>query len=566
MKLTSIQAQAAVELAERKKMAALLFRPQEHQEEIFVQPRPKYMLVGGGNRGGKTISLAELTTLVALDLPITFADGRQFDARMPHQKNRPLTIWLVCIDQRHIGDVLYPALFKAGAFERFKVVFDPVTKAWRAYDYENDPARGLKPQQHPPLIPKRYLKSDAFSWESKADRIFNKVTLTDPVSGEVLAEIHAFTSKGDPPQGRSIDFCWCDEQLARDKFIDELKARLVDRDGQLVWSSWNDEDSNDLNSFSQMIDREIEAGTGLGKKVSLSMTGNKLLDKKAVAEFLAGCGSDEERLQRDQGIAPSEKLRMYPLFHKEYHSAIVDGPEEDELSRILRRTDGIPPNEWTKTLVLDPGRQHPAVLLCAVPPPALGPYFVPYQEFYPGRADHIQLTQLVRKETLGERFYRFLADMRAGRQSTMGMLEGERVIDKYKEAFIKFGMECVATKSGFLTASDNVGARQLTLQAWMHPTKFGFPQLRIVTHRCPNLCEQLRKLKKDTTRKEVVDERKMPGQPDDCAVCLEYFAASHPRYIPMPAASTGGGPGYKWYMKKFGVKPAQSVRIGTSYS
>lgn len=562
--LSQIEAAAVNELVERRKLAVNIFRPQQHQEPIFEQPRPKFCLVGGGNRGGKTITLTELVAAIALDLPITFEDGTQRDARMPWQKGKPIEIWLVCIDQRHIGEVLYPALFKAGHFERFKVVHDPDTKQLRAYDYIKDKGKGLKPKPHPPFIPKRYVPDGAFSWESKSDRIFNRVTITDPTSGDVLAEIFAFTSKSDPPQGRSISLCWCDEQLARSGYIDELKARLVDKDGQLVWSSWNDEDSDDLNAFSSMLDREIKAGSGLAKRVDLSMSGNTSLDPKTVADFLSGCATDEERMQRDYGIAPSEKLRMYPLYAKGKQSVKA---HQDRLAIALQTSDGIPPNEWTKVLILDPGTQHPAVLLCATPPPEFGDYQVLYQEIYPGRADPKTLAKLVRKETEGQIFYRWICDWHAGRQVTMGSDAHTRVVDAYAKAFKEEGLSCVATGSQFMFGSDNVGGRQLVLQGWMHPNKDGIPKLRIVEHRCPQLCEQLQKIKKRIVNKEIVDDRKVAGMASDLVDAAEYYAASGPRYIFLTPRIEDAPSGYQRYMKRFGAKEGakEPIKIGTYY-
>lgn len=562
MKLSQMEAAALKELASRKNMAVRLFRPLSHQEPIFEQPRSKYMLVTGGNRGGKTISLAQLCAAISMDEEIVFSDGSKRTARMPWQKGRPLKIWLVCIDARHIGDVIYPALFKAGMF---KVAFDPETKQLRNYNPDKDPALGVKPKMSPPFIPARYIES--FSWNIKADNIFNRVTIKNPATNAVMADIHAFTSMGDPPQGRAVDFIWVDEQLARQGYIDELKARLIDRDGQLAWTSWADEDNPELSKFLAMIDRETDAESGIAKKVELFLEDNKTLGKKAIADFRAGCATEEEWLQRNKGIAPSEKIRMYPLFDKHIHTALIDDPEdEDDLSRELKKTDGIPPDTWTKTLILDPGTQHPAVLVCAVPPPELGDYMVPYQEIYPGRADPMQLARIVKRQAGGQKFFRFLIDKRAGRQQTMGLSLGTRVVDAYQEAFEREGLTCVSTKHSFLFASDDVGGRQLVVQGWLHPGKSPYPRLRIVTHRCPNLCEQLRKVKKKVISRDPVDDRKARGAVD-LVDALEYWAASNPKYLKLKKTMQEASPAYQRYMKRFGrgSEKRPTIQMGTYY-
>ena len=183
---------------------------------------------------------------------------------------------------------------------------------------------------------------------------------------------------------------------------------------------------------------------------------------------------------------------------------------------------------------------------------------VPYQEFYPGRADPLQLAQIVAKGTVGQRFHRFIIDRRAGRQQTMGLAHGTRVVDAYAEAFKKMGVTCKLSGSQFAFGSDDVGGRQLVLLSWLHPGKSPYPKLRIVTHRCPNLCDQMRKVKKRTIQREVHDERKIRGA-WDCCDCLEYLAASHPRFIPRKISIEDGSPAYQRYMKKFGNKQSRPV-------
>lgn len=509
-KITSLEAAALKELSDRQNMALRIFRPLQHQEPAFEQPRPKYMMIGGANRGGKTVTAAALTSAIALGEKIIFLDGTQVEARMPWQKDKCLTIWLICFDQRHIGDVLYPALFKPGLFQ---VVYDPEIKSLRTYNPDKD--TDLKPRGAPAFIPPRYVEST--SWENQADKVFNRVTVKDPATGKTLANIHAFSSKGDPPAGRAVDFIFIDEALARPNYVGELQTRLLDRDGQLVWASWASEDSDDLTRFNAMIDDNIAKGNGVAKRVSLYMADNTMLGKKAIADLRAGL-SEEEWLQRSQGILPGEKLRMYPFFDKAIHTAIIEGEEEDILSQTLRINDGIPPNSWTKTMVLDPGTSNPAVLFCAVPPPEYGNYMVPYQEIYPGRADPMQLAEAVAKEAVGQKFYRFIIDRRAGRQQTMGLAYDTRVVDAYSRAWERFGLECTLTKHSFLFASDDVGGRQSILLEWMHATKTPLPKLRIYTPRCPKLCEQLKNVKKRVVQKEVNDERKARGENDlvDC--------------------------------------------------
>jgi len=295
----------------------------------------------------------------------------------------------------------------------------------------------------------------------------------------------------------------------------------------------------------------------------LTLSGNKTFTKEMVAEALDGVTSEEERMQRDLGIRPSEKLRMYPLFHKNVHSAFA---YEDRFSTVLKTRDGIPPADWIRTLILDPGTQHPAILLGAVPPPEFGDYQCIYDEIYEGRADPKQLAKLVKAKVTGQVIYRWICDWRAGRQVTMGSDANTRVVDAYARAFADEGLKCVATASQFIFGSDNVGGRQLVLQSWMHANKEGIPKLRVVEHRCPHLCDQLAKIKKKTVNKEVVDERKMSGMPSDLVDSLEYYAASGPRWLPLAPRIEDAPTGYQRYMKRFGNKDKNKpIKIGTHY-
>jgi hypothetical protein len=517
MELSEVQIVAARALADQRRMAVNLFRPLEHQEPIFEQPRPKWMLVDGGNRGGKTISLVALTSAFAMDAEITFNNGEKHPARMPWQRGRHVDIWVVCIDQDHIGRAIYPHFFKAGEFPRFRTIFDKKTKQLRPFIHGVDDESESFP--HEPMIPASHIEQ--FAWDDYAKRIFKSVSIKDPKTGKPMATIRAFTSKGDPPQGNAVDLIFVDEQLARAGYITELQSRLLDKRGQLIWSSYctdPGDDEDDLSKFSAMIDREVEAGSTNAKRVTLTMSSNTTMTKQQIAELLAGYATEEERLQRDLGIRPSNKLRLYPLFSKTIHC--VDG-YGDELDETLGRTDGIPPNTWTKTLILDPGTQHPCVLLCAVPPPELGNYYVPYMEIYPGRADPWQLAKIVADQTKGELFWKFIIDYRAGKQQTLGMRDGAKVKTQYESAWAEFGLSCSLTRNLFTWGSDDVGGRQLVLSGWLHNNDLGTPKLRIVTHRCPNLVQQMTKIKKKVANKEVLEDRKAAGHDHDAVDCYD---------------------------------------------
>jgi hypothetical protein len=470
------------------------------------------------HNSGKSTCAAAYFAATVLDIPIVLSTGEEIRTRHPDQIGKCLKFFCIGVNSRHIGETIHRLLFRAGLF---KVAYDPKTKSLRSYDEDNDKAAGIKPKMSPPLIPARFIES--FSWDNKADNVFTKCIVKNQ-QGVVCAEILAYTSSGKPPQGQPVSgIIWIDEQLPVDGYAAEMRSRLVDyaeSGAKLIWSSWPDESSSELEEFREMIDRELEAQSGVAAKFTLAMSKNRALGKTAIASFLAGCATQEERDARDKGLFVTERLRMYPHFDKHIHTAIINEAEyEDEVSRILRKTDGIPPDTWTKTLALDPGTRAPGVLLCAVPPPELGDYAIMYQEIYPGRADPWQLARKVHEAIMGQKIYQFIIDRHAGRQQTMGMAAHSRVVDSYINAFEMMKLKCVVSGSQFLFGCDDVGGRQLVLQGWMHPQQGQkLPKLRIVTHRCPNLCEQLEKVKKRVVAKQEMDERKARGDWDiiDC--------------------------------------------------
>lgn len=566
-KLSDVEAHALVELAERKKLAVEIFRPLPGgQDEFFKTPRAKNTLLLGGNRAGKTLSSMELMVAAALDKQVTLSTGEQVWARMPHQRNtgKPLIIWQISIDQRHIGTVIHPLLFKAGAF---KVVYDPKTKQLRPYNKDEDDKLGLKPKPAPPLIPKRYV--DHISWESKADNIFNRVDIKDPATGEVISEIHCYTSSGSAPQGKAVDIIVFDEQVGRGDgeggYANEMSARLVDNDGIMWWASWPS-DNQDLEVFDNMIEKEIEKGNHhIARKINLTMEGNTTLGKDAIDSFLASLTSDAERNARNLGVFSKEMTKMYPQFCQDTHNAMVGN---DRLATTLISTNGVPPSSWSRYLALDPGTSNPAVLLVAIPPPEFGYFIVPYQEFYPGRYDPIQLAKLVRRNTHGQKFYKFICDRRAGRQQSMGMNSGNRVIDAYSDAFKSAGLHSKVTKHQFAFGSDNVGGRQLTLMKHMHNNqRSSYPTLRIVVNNCPVLTQQLKMCKKKVVGKDPVDDRKADRPAHDMVDALEYIIADEPKYRYLPPEISDGSAGFQRYMKKFGNKDKKqaSILVGTRY-
>ena len=536
--ITSREAAALIEAARRRTTALELFRSQPHQDCIF-QSAAREILVRGGNRSGKSTSCAVLTAASATDAYITLSTGERVRARRPHQIGRPLTIWLIGYDQRHIGESLYRMLFRPGLF---KIIRDLGTGQWRAFDYnsESDAARADEAQPSFPLIPNRYIKPNSWVYEAAGNNEFKKVTIQHPVTKEVLAEIYAYSSKAEPKAGDPVDLIWIDEAIKYPKHYAEWQARLADRRGRMFWSSWPATSNPALRRLTERAKECREEANPLVQEFKLTTSNNAQLDPEGKRQMIAGW-SEEERLARDQGEYALDQLRMYPLFDKAFHCADYPEGVEDEITKALRQNNWQPPSNWTRELILDPGTSKPAVLFVAIPPPTLGEYYVVYDELYPGRADADQLAKMIKVKMQGYPFYRFIIDQRAGKQTPMGFKIS--IAENYARAFEENNISSVMTGHRFAWGSANVEARIMRLQSWLHinPKSGSFPYLRVVTHKCPVLCRQMEEYVKEENDGSTVGDKPAKDQSIDEAVCLEYFAASFPKWFPVTGNNIGGG-------------------------
>ena len=133
------------------------------KQEEFHACTASERLVIGGNRSGKSAC--------------TFIeDARAATGQDPYGKYPKEGGNLVIIGKgwTHIGMVVYPMLFKAGAF---RIIRDEVTGKWRAFNPNTDEARKKESKPAPPLIPPRMIKD--MSWVQKNAGYLNKAELTN---------------------------------------------------------------------------------------------------------------------------------------------------------------------------------------------------------------------------------------------------------------------------------------------------------------------------------------------------------------------------------------------------
>lgn len=362
------QLAALAEYNQRMNMSIRMFRPMEHQEKFFLD-WARQRLLRGGVRAGKSACAAACFTSKALDIPITLDDGRQIEGRKPWQKDRCLRMWVIGYDAKHIGQTIYRLLFKRGLFKIIKDKKTGLYRSFRPWDPADD-ARKEEAKDSPPMIPARYIKPNSWDWENKKGKEFKSVTLIDPATGEDIAEIFAYSSKADPKAGDPVDFIWIDEAIENPAHYEEWKSRLLDRRGELIWSSWPNVQNDALVKLSKLAEEQKDDPNALVKEHVIMLSQNKTLGKEVMDEALGMFATPEERRARDAGEFVTDLLRMYPWFDEYTHQAVRDG-DPDEVSRIIRENSGIIPHDWTRELIIDPGSQNPAALFCAIPPPEL---------------------------------------------------------------------------------------------------------------------------------------------------------------------------------------------------
>lgn len=565
-RMTKRQAQAVVELTRIKSSGLETFRSQPHQDEIFTCTH-RELLVQGGNRSGKSLCCAVKFAALALNKEITLSDGTKYNPRQDRQKNRPLTMWTIAYSNTYIGQTIYRLLFQPNLFP---TILDKETRRYRAFDWTNpeDLARRSEMRPSRPLIPRSYVKPKSWSWLNKGNKEFERVTICNPQNpDETLAEIFAYSSQSEPKAGDPVDQIWIDEHIEFPQHYSEWQARLVDRRGCLFWSSWPRGMNQALVKLEQRAIEDKQKEKPLVKQVILTHSGNMQIDPEGKEEFLAGL-TEEEKITRDQGRFNFERFRMYETFEADRFLAIGKKPEEqDEISKLLKARGGEPPDDWCRELILDPGTAHPAILFCAIPPPTLGEFYIVYDELYPGRADAVQLAILTKAKIQNYSLYRMLVDKKAGKQVPMGF--SMTISQNYEEQFEKVGIKCDFSGTSFTWGLPEIGPRILKLKSWMHinPRSGLFPYLRIVKDRCPNLIKQLTEYaREDSDDKEF---RPASNQKIDVAQCLEYWAASSPKWVP-PKRNNEGllGAAYRSYLYMTGGNQPKEVSysLGSSYS
>lgn len=504
------------ELRERKLEALRLYRPNPNQEKIHASTASEILVIGG-NRSGKS-----LCTFVE--------DARAVTGQDPYGKYPKQDGILVIVgkDWKHIGLVVYPLLFKRGAF---RIIKDEETGEWRAYNPATDEHRRGEARPAPPLIPSRFVAKT--SWVLKSANYIQSCTLTTGW------QIHFFSSEGDPPQGFQADRVHIDEDITGDEnWVPELLARIVDRRGKFQWSAMPHSTNNALLGMKERADSSEEA---LGEQSSirqfkLRFLDNPYLDEKEKRKSLerwAAVGEDVLRM-RAEGDFITDSILVYPSFDMRIH-----GMDRSELP------DGQIPSDWCRYAVVDPGHAVTAVLFAAVPPSE--DFVLAYDQLYLRQCNATIFGEAFHKKTRGIHWHSFIIDAHGGRLRDIG--SGRLPVEQYTEQMIRYGIKSHVTGSSFLAGCDDIIARTESTRVAMHIRPEGTPQLRVLRGSCPDLERELKRYRKLTNHVAgvavVTDKPNTRGDVHLCQ-CLEYLCAYRPKYHKPPVMSQEPDP---WWVE-----------------
>lgn len=507
------------ELANRRIEALRLYRPTQMQEKVH-ESRASEILVIGGNRSGKS-----LCTFVE--------DARAVCGKDPYGKypEKDGILAIVGKDWKHIGLVVYPMLFMAGAF---KIIKDEQSGEWRAYNPVTDAHRERDAKPAPPLIPPRMVKKK--SWVLKSARYIQSCELTNGW------QIYFFSSEGEPPQGWKASRVHIDEDVNNgDAWVPEMQARLSDLRGVLSWSAMPHSRNDSLQNLAERADKLAEQGVenpSIVKFVLRFLDNPHIPDgeKAKRIEAWSALGEDVLRM-RSEGEFISDSILCYPTFAMHVH-----GYDRTSLENLTV------PSDWCRYLAIDPGHAVTSVLFAAVPPDES--MLLIYDQLYIRNCNAIVFGEKMKEKCMGQTFYAFLIDMHGGRLREIG--SGRLPVELYTEELKKQGVASETTGHSFLAGCDDIQARMSAVRNYLHIRPEGQPTLRVLRNAVPDLEREIRRYKHKTQlvggAYVVTDQPNTRGEVHACQ-CLEYLCAYRPRYH-KPKVEAGPDPWYVEWMRK----------------
>lgn len=495
----------ANEIASRRIEALNLYVPQPTQDEFHRCNAPECMLMGG-NRGGKSLAAFVECARAAL-------------GKDPHGKYplRDGVLGIVGYKQWHIGNVIYPYLFKAGAF---KIIRDSETDLWRVYRpwVPQDVARKKEAKPAPPLIPPRMVEK--FVWQDRAKNIFSNVFL------KTGWEIKAFSSASKPDQGWQASLLAFDEDILDPSWYAEAAGRLIDRAGRLIWSALPHDANDAMARFAERADSQQESYERGGDKPTtvvyrISMEANPYLPEEAKKAAVAGWKSMGEDVYRKRALGElvTDSVLMYPGFKQGIHGVdAYSGQLGGEPDKYLSNREV--PLDWCRRLAVDPGHDTGAALLIATPPS--GKWHLVYDEVYIRQCTAALIAQALDKVTNSFWFQTFLIDSHGGNLTSIDTGISPR--EAYEREMDRLDVRCVETKHRFIPGCSVIQYREEITRGMLAVSGSGAPQLLVDFDRCPNLDREMRRFRKKKVNGVVTDTGNRRSN-THLIECLEYLSA-----------------------------------------
>ena len=554
--IASVQPEDMLELAKHlsqtlvktKQDALSIFEPMPSQTAFFQSIAP-IRLCCGGHRSGKTTCLAELAYIVS---------GRHPYYNYPEKGK----ILIVGESYDHIGNVLAQKLFVPGEF--MMCVREPGMPGLRPYYPDNDDiliaAGELEKVPGPPLIPFDWIKNGekGIAWEDK--RRFQPRRFTTKSGWNVL-----FLSAGsNAPRGAAYNVVVFDEEVTNEQMYTECAVRgTVDHGGRFWWSMTP---QSGTATAMELYNRCMDPVDYKDHEYfHFHIAENPHVSTAQKDRLFTSLLTDEDRAVRWDGVFARSQLAVYP----EFDPGSTGMPGRHAVDVPFR-----PPADWTKYMVVDPGRQVCAVLFAAVPPTNDKVYI--YDELYIRQSDVEKFGDLVKEKLTYteytpqgevecvEKVEAFIIDMRMGRQT---LILGRTVVSYYSDALRDRNIRSRTTGYDFLPGNDDVAMREAALRRLLAGEQ---PRLRVMTEHCPNLVREMRNLvyrkMKSSSGIDIASDKRVDKN-DHTVDCLEYLAAYDPVYVPgvqpghdNPLYMTVGE--YQEYVKNKRRPPSSSISLG----
>lgn len=518
------------ELEKREMHPLRVYRPTEQQLPIH-EGQSTEMIVVGGKRSGKTLSVTMEYGSRILGIPITRPDGTQITGRRFKRSSvkNPKLYWVIGLNVDHIGQTLYHRLFSPGLGCDFRIIKDTATGKWRAYNPNFDAERENDTVLCPPMFGEGVIDPKSWHMESAAGNIFKSVRLTNG------ATICAYATTGDyPKQGDAVDGIWLDEDTANAEFLKEWHDRLSTRRGWWLWSVWPKVANEALINTLERAKRYEDDENPPIRVVRLVGSENPYSDKAGIAEALARMDDDDDEAHRDRGdidgfISGRQMYDFGSAIHVVQPLPEIVRPENpfQVICKLLAENKQLP-SSWTRYLFIDPSHTRTACLFGVVPPAEwdgveMGDRLIIEKELVVTKHTPAMFAGALLPHTETVRFEAFVMDQMVGRQTTVG--SDTTVFNAYEREFRQRGIMSRITGSGFMRGSNDKSTRRRAVRTMLEPIHGGWPSLW-VARQCVQTIKEFRSYRKkeikDNQGRSVPLDDPVNERVFDAMACIEY--------------------------------------------